>query len=179
VPTYTILLRGVNVGKGNRVPMAELRALLEELGCREVRTLLNSGNAVVSSPARSSTSLAATVRDAIAERFGFQIPVIVKSSRELREIVDQAPMRPPEGDQSRFLVAFGPDEAALRALEPLTALSGTGERIIITSQAAYLHCPGGLLTSRIGEAMLGKAGRGVTSRNWATVLKLHALMSGD
>jgi uncharacterized protein (DUF1697 family) len=175
MPIYVVLLRGVNVGKGNRIPMAGWRASLEAMGCTGVQTLLNSGNAVLSSTMRSSSSLAGAIGAAITAQFGFTTPVIVKSARELRDIVEQAPMAAPTGDHSRFLVAFGPDEAALRQLEPLAALSGTNERLLITGQAAYLYCPTGLLSSRIGEAMLGKAGRGVTSRNWATVLKLHAL----
>jgi uncharacterized protein (DUF1697 family) len=175
MPIYVVLLRGVNVGKGNRIPMAEWRASLEAMGCAGVRTLLNSGNAVVSSSVRSPSSLATAIGDAVTREFGFTTPVIVKSARELRDIIEHAPMLPPTGEHSRFLVAFGPDEASVRQLEPLAALSGANERLLITAQAAYLYCPAGLLSSRIGEAMLGKSDRGVTSRNWATVLKLHAL----
>jgi uncharacterized protein (DUF1697 family) len=92
--------------------------------------------------------------------------------------VADKPIAPPEGDHSRFLVAFAMSAEALQALVPLQARLLPGERMAVTEQAAYLHCASGLLESKVGEAMLGKAGRGVTSRNWATVLKLAALSGG-
>lgn len=179
MPRFVVLLRGVNVGKGNRVPMAEFKRLLEDLGATEVKTLLNSGNAVFSSTARSGPRLAAAIAEALASRLGVVTPVVVKSAAEFARIVDGVPGQPPEGDHSRYLVAFGADAAALQALQPLVPhlpLATGGERLVITPQAAYLHCPGGLLESPVGAAMLGKAGRGVTTRNWATVLKIAALL---
>lgn len=176
MPRYAVLLRGVNVGKGKRVPMAEFKQLLEDLGATAVKTLLNSGNAVFSSPARSGPRLVAAIADALAARLGVVTPVIVKSAAEVDRIVADVPASPAESEHARFLVAFGPDEAALQALQPLVALATGGETLVVTPHAAYLHCPGGLLESRVGEAMLGKAGRGVTTRNWATVLKLAALL---
>jgi uncharacterized protein (DUF1697 family) len=74
----------------------------------------------------------------------------------------------------RFLVAFAMDPKQLQALEGLHALLQPGELFAITRHAAYLHCAGGLLESKAAEAVLGRAGRSVTTRNWATVLKLSA-----
>jgi uncharacterized protein (DUF1697 family) len=172
---YIVLLRGVNVGKGNRVPMAEFRALLEELGHTEVKTLLNSGNAVFTSAGGSGAAHAAAIARALHARLGVKTPVIVKSADELAAIVGANPMVPPEAEHARFLVTFAPDAAALQALAPIQALALGADRFVITPHAAYLHCPGGLLDSPAGAALLGKAGRGVTTRNWATVLKLAAL----
>jgi uncharacterized protein (DUF1697 family) len=177
MPRFAVLLRGVNVGKGHRVPTAEFKVLLEQLGYTEVRTLLNSGNAVFSSSMRSGAKLAAAIAAAVERKFGVSTAVIVKSATEVTSVIDESPMVPPEGEHSRFLVAFGRDEEALQALGPLLRLVEGTERLVITSRAAYLHCPGGLLESKVGKAMLGKAGRGVTTRNWATVLKVGALLS--
>lgn len=176
MPRFAVLLRGVNVGKGNRVPMAGFKLLLEQLGHTDVKTLLNSGNAVFASPARSGSKLAAAVAAEVERRFGVSTPVIVKSAAEVARVIHESPMVPPEGEHSRFLVAFGADEPALQALGPLLSLAGDADHLVITRHAAYLHCPRGLLESRVGEAMLGKAGRGVTTRNWATVLKIGALL---
>jgi uncharacterized protein (DUF1697 family) len=63
-------------------------------------------------------------------------------------------------------------------LAPVQALAGPDERFVVGAHAAYLHCPAGILASRAGEALLGRAGRTVTTRNWATTLKLHALAGG-
>ncbi|MEZ4376764.1 MAG: DUF1697 domain-containing protein [Gemmatimonadales bacterium] len=176
MPRFVALLRGVNVGKGKRVPMADFRAMLGGMGYTAVTTLLNSGNAVFTSGGHSGARHAAAIAAAVEATFGVVTPVIVKSAAELDTILATAPMQPSEDQHSRFLVAFGPDAAALAALEPLAALARAPERLEITAHAAYLHCPAGILQSAVGEAMLGKAGKGVTTRNWATVLKIQAAL---
>lgn len=176
MPRFVVLLRGVNVGKGNRVPMADFRAMLEALGHTEVQTLLNSGNAVLASGSRSTTKLAADIAAGLQDRFGVTTPVIVKSASEFRAIVDGNPIVPPEAEHPRFLVAFSMDAGRLKELDALQSLLNPGECLVVTAHAAYLHCAGGLLESRVGGAMLGKAGKGITTRNWSTTLKLAALV---
>lgn len=173
---FVVLLRGVNVGKGKRVPMAAFRQLLERLGYSDVRSLLNSGNAVFTSTGRSGTKHAAAIAGGIEAAFGFTTPVIVKTAAEVEAIIRGSPIVPGEAEHSRLLVAFGPTEAALQALLPLVPMARAPERLVVTSRAAYLYCPGGILQSMVGEAMLGKAGRGVTTRNWATLLKIQAAL---
>ncbi|MGE4049447.1 MAG: DUF1697 domain-containing protein [Piscinibacter sp.] len=175
-----VLLRGVNVGKGNKVPMAEFRAVLEEFGHTEVQTLLNSGNAVFSSASRSPAKLATDIASSVQSRFGVVTPVIVKSAAELAAIVANNPIVPPESENSRFLVAFAMDRAKLQELSSLQSLlQPPGERLAVTEQAAYLHCAGGLLESKAGEAILGRGGRSITTRNWGTTLKLASLLTGS
>lgn len=173
---FLALLRGVNVGKGNRVPMAELRRMLGDLGYTDVATLLNSGNAVFTSSDRAVAHHAKVIAASLQEEFAVSTPVIVKSAAEFRTIIAENPVTPGEAEHSRFLIAFANDGAALRSLEPLLPLVVPPERLIITAHAAYLHCAAGILESKVGAAMLGKAGQGVTTRNWATVLKLSALL---
>lgn len=176
MPRFVALLRGVNVGKGRRVPMAEFKALLEGLGHGQVQTLLNSGNAVFASSGRSAQRHAQAIAEALQQRLGLEVPVIVKSAAEWAAVVQGNPMPPPLEDHSRFLVAFAADAAGLDGLRPLLALAQAPERLAITADAAYLHCPQGLLDSPVGAALLGRPGRAVTTRNWATVLKLAAML---
>lgn len=173
-----VLLRGVNVGKGNKVPMAGFRTALEELGCTAVRTVLNSGNAIVASASRSPARLATDIAAAVQARFGVVTPVIVKSAAEFAAIVAGNPIVPAASEHARFVVAFAMDRATLQALAPLHALLQPGERLAVTEHAAYLHCAGGLLESKAGAALLGQRGRGITTRNWGTTLRLAALL-GD
>ena len=174
MPRFVVLLRGVNVGKGKRVPMADFKALLEGLGYTSVITLLNSGNAVFTSSGRAAAKHAAAIATAVERTLGVTTPAIVKSAAELSAIVEASPIIPSEFEHSRYLVAFAPDEAALDAIGPLQSLAQAPERFVVSRLAAYLYCPNGVLQSRVGEALLGKAGKGVTTRNWATVLKLAA-----
>ncbi len=173
---FVALLRGVNVGGAKRVPMAELRELLAAMGYTHVATLLNSGNAVFRAAAGTSTSAhAQAIAAGIAMRLKLEVPVIVKSAKELAAIVAENPLAEEASDPARLLVAFVPDAAALASLAPIAALAEPPERFVLGRHAAYLHCAGGILESQAGKALLGKVGRAATTRNWATTLALHAL----
>lgn len=165
------LLRGVNVGRGRRVPMAEFKAVLESLGHGGVSTLLNSGNAVFDC-AGASARVAAALHDALLERLAVDVPVLVKTAAHWKAAVAGNPMAHEDLDPSRLLVAFGPNAAALRALAPLAAGVAAPERFVIGAEAAYLWCPQGILQSAAASRLLGPEGRAVTTRNWATVLKI-------
>jgi uncharacterized protein (DUF1697 family) len=174
MPRFVVLLRGVNVGKGNRVPMADFKALLEGLGYTGVSTVLNSGNAVFTSAARSQDKHAQAIAAALQQELAVFTPVIVKSAAQLSAVIDASPITPPQAQHSRYLVAFAAEAQDLGALETLQSLAHDPERFVVTRAAAFLYCPAGVLQSRIGKALLGSAGRRVTLRNWGTVLKLDA-----
>jgi uncharacterized protein (DUF1697 family) len=175
MPTFIALLRGVNVGKGRRVPMEALRALLAGLGHSDVQTLLNSGNAVFRAAGTSPPSHARAIASALRASLGVEVPVIVKSARQFAAAVDDNPFAGAVAEPSRLLVAFAQADEDLAALGALDTLLLPGERLAIGRHAAYLHCAGGILESRAGAALLGKLGRAVTTRNWSTTLKLQAL----
>lgn len=175
MPTFIVLLRGVNVGKTRRVPMADFKALLIELGCSSVVTLLASGNAVVDAPRQSANALARKVEGEFPARFGFAVPVVVKSATELDDVVAGNPLSDREADPSRLLVAFAQQPATLAALKPLAELVSPRERFALLPAAAYLYCADGILESRAATRLLGRTGEAITTRNWATVLKLQAL----
>ena len=179
MPTFVALLRGVNVGKAKRVPMAELRALLSGLGYTGVATLLNSGNAVFraarGTPAKHSADIAA----AISAQLNVELPVIVKSASELAAIVSENPVKASADEHSRYLVAFVQDTKKLSGLAAIASLVVPPEQFAIGKNAAYLLCAAGILESKAGEALLGKMGKPATTRNWATVLKLQALANAS
>ena len=177
--TCIALLRGVNVGKAKRVPMADLRDLLAGLGFTDVATLLNSGNEVFRARSGATRAIASDIAAAIARRLKVEVPVIVKSAREFDSIVVGNPFSVAAADYSRFLVAFTQRRADLAALSALEPLVGPQERFTVGPEAAYLYCAGGILESRAAEALLGKLGRSATTRNLATTLKLHGLAQGD
>lgn len=104
MPRFVALLRGVNVGKGNRLPMAELKALLQQLEYTDVSTLLNSGNAVFSSTGKSSAKHAASIASALEKRLALRVATVVKSAAELSAIVAANPISVPDFDHSKFLL---------------------------------------------------------------------------
>lgn len=175
MPTFVALLRGVNVGKAKRVPMAEFRALLFGLGYTSVATLLNSGNAVFTAPSATPRRHAADIASAIASKLKVEVPVVVKSAKELSAIIADNPIKAEASEHSRLLVAFAQDSKAISGLIAIESLVVPPEQFSVGKNAAYLLCAKGILESEAGSALLGKAGKFATTRNWATTLKLQAL----
>ena len=174
--TYIGLLRGINVGKAKRIAMADLRALLEGLGHADVATLLNSGNVVFRSGRKIPAKIAAEIAAAIAAQLKIDVPVIVKSAKELATIIDDNALADAATDPARLLVAFVQEAGALPTLSAIAPHVVPPEQFLLGREAAYLHCARGILESKAGEALVGKAGKAATTRNWATVLKLQALV---
>ena len=102
---YVALLRGINVGKGARVPMKSLKALLEGLGLGDVATYLNSGNAVFSSPL-SVPELTCLLEDELERAFGQKIPTLVKTSAEMIAIAESIPSEWGSGEGQQTYVAY-------------------------------------------------------------------------
>ncbi len=179
MPRFVALLRGVNVGKAKRVPMAEFRALLEEQGFTGVKTLLNSGNAVFSSDGRSALAHARSIAASLVERFRFEVPVVVKTSSQFASAVAECPFAAAADEHARLLVVFTQERKALAGLSDLATLIQPPEQFAVGKHAAHLHCAGGILESKLAKALLVKSGDTATSRNWATVLKINNLLRGD
>ena len=174
--TYIALLRGINVGKAKRIAMADLRALVEGLGHTGVATLLNSGNVVFKAGKGVPKKLAADISTAIAAQLGIEVPVIVVPAKDVALIAKENPFATTATEPSRLLIAFVPDAGVLSALSTIAPLVTPPEQFHVGTQAAYLHCTRGILESKAGEALVGKAGKAATTRNWATVQKLLALV---
>jgi len=169
-------LRGINVGRAKRVAMADLRALFAELGYRDVQTLLNSGNVVFGPSNGSPAETASRIEEALPARLGLSSKVTVLGAREVATIVQENPLTPVADNPSRLLVMILADPARLRLLEPLLKDDWSPEALALGRRAAYLWCPNGLLSGRLAEAAGRLLGDGVTTRNWATVTKIHNLL---
>jgi uncharacterized protein (DUF1697 family) len=170
------LLRGINVGRAKRVAMADLRAMMEGLGYRDVRTLLNSGNVVFTAGREAPRRAAARIEKEMVAALGVSARVLVLTGDELSTVVDENPLGAVADDPSRLLVSFLADAERRAALAPLARQSWKPEALGLGTRVAYLWCPRGILESRLLESVGRLAGDGMTSRNWSTVLKLKALL---
>jgi uncharacterized protein (DUF1697 family) len=173
---YIALLRGINVGKAKRLAMADLRALMEPLGFTDVRTLLNSGNAVFDARGGNAAGHAKRLKAAILEQAGIDCEVIVKTAADLVAAVAEHPLRRHAADDSRLLVMFTQDPTSLDLLRPLQDDDWTPEAFAVGGHAAWLWCANGVIESRIAKATGKSLGTRGTARNWATVEKLVALV---
>jgi uncharacterized protein (DUF1697 family) len=169
------LLRGINVGRAKRIAMADLRALVESLGFLNVRTLLNSGNVVFDAPDRLRADMGRTIETAMTERLGVSARVLVITAAELDAIIAANPLLDVATDPSRLLVAVMSPDLERARLEPLAQRDWGGDRCTVGDGAVYLWCGGGILDSELAKAFFRVPGEGMTSRNWATMLKLQAL----
>jgi uncharacterized protein (DUF1697 family) len=174
-----LLLRGVNLGSHKRVGMPELRALLGAAGFEAVRTYVASGNVVLSSSAEPA-EVAAQAEQLIAERFGFDVDVIVRTRDELAEVVARNPLAEVALDPKRYQVTFLGSEPAPEALmtrtalERVEALALEPERVVALGRELYTWHPEGIGRSKLWaklSASGGLAARG-TARNWRTVTTL-------
>jgi len=174
---YIALLRGVNVGRANRLSMDDFKAVLSRLGYDDPRTLLNSGNAVFSASPRPEAALAAEIEAGLAEQCGLSVRVVVISAEQLAEAIALNPLTDIADDPSRLLVSFFRDDADVARLDELTARDWTPEVFAVVGCVAYLWLPAGVTSSALAAALARLFGDAVTSRNWATVLKLRDLSS--
>ncbi|MES1264118.1 MAG: DUF1697 domain-containing protein [Variovorax sp.] len=176
MPRYVALFRGINVGKAKRIAMADLRALLGKLGYTDVETLLNSGNAVFSGKAESAQKQAERIQQAVLKKTGVDALVIVKSDKDMAGIISGNELGAIADDHSRLLVALCNDAKGLAAVKKLASQQWGDEKLHVGKHAAYLWCANGILESKVAVALLkGLEGSG-TTRNWATLNKIHALM---
>ncbi|MGC0418971.1 uncharacterized protein (DUF1697 family) [Embleya sp. AB8] len=171
---YVALLRGINVGGHRKVPMADLRRVLAELGYTEVRTLLQSGNAVFEAADRPTVDLVAEIEAGLAAEFGFAVDVMVRTGAELRAVVAANPLE--VRDPAKLAVAFlraVPDPAVWAGLDPQ---SYAPEELRVGERELYLYFPDGLGRARLTPILARRLGDGATVRNWNTVHKLLALV---
>ncbi|MET9320666.1 DUF1697 domain-containing protein [Streptomyces sp. NPDC003038] len=175
---YAALLRGVNVGGAKRVPMAELRSVLEGLGHGDVQTYLQSGNAVFSSTQKDPAVLARELEAAIEARFGFRVPCLVVDGDYLRAVADACPFPAAELEGRQLHAVFFSEQPAEDRFAALDAPSFLPEEYRIGDRVLYLYAPNGLGRSKLAEALARPAvvrGIDVTTRNWNTVVKLVEL----
>jgi uncharacterized protein (DUF1697 family) len=176
MPRYVALFRGINVGKAKRIAMADLRKLLEKLGYTEVKTLLNSGNAIFTGDSGAASAHAQRIRTAVAKRLGVDAIVVVKSAAEVAAIMAGNELGKLASDSARLLVAVAEQPATLASLEIVAAKAWGTEKVHVGKHAAYVWCADGILESQaLTAVMKGLKGAG-TTRNWATFGKIHDLM---
>jgi uncharacterized protein (DUF1697 family) len=171
---WVALIRGINVGKAKRISMAALCKLFSELGCTNVRTVLNSGNVLFESPRVRPAALGRAIQAAIAARCGFEAAVALIAAEELARVVAENPLVAVATDPARHLVGFVAEPQVLDSLKPLLLQSWAPDALAIGRRAAYLWCETGLLDSPLAKHFARRCGASVTTRNWSTVQKLLA-----
>lgn len=173
---FIALLRGINVGGHNKIPMSELRSLCGELGWGDVQTYIQSGNLVFSA-AKSTATLQRELERSIERHFGLEIAVMVRSANDWAAYVDGNPF-PEVARQEPKLLALGLAKSALKpnALKDLRERAVDGEQLAQNHDALWVHFVKGVAKSKLTPSLVARlAGSPVTMRNWRTVLKLQEM----
>jgi uncharacterized protein (DUF1697 family) len=171
------LLRGINVGGKNKLPMKDLAALFEKAGCENVRTFIQSGNVIFTAGPTASKSLADIIASKIEAQFGYRTPVILRTTEQLRDAVRNNPFLKPGSVEDSLHVMFladRPDKAKIAALDPGRSAP---DAFTVRGQEIYLHLPNGMGRSKLSNAWFdSKLTTISTCRNWRTVTKLLEMM---
>jgi uncharacterized protein (DUF1697 family) len=174
--TFIGLLRGINVGGHNKVPMSELRTLCAELGWENIQTYIQSGNLVFAASGKPA-ALEAALQQAIEKHFGFSISIIIRSAADWPAYIKSNPFLD-ACKKDPHLVMLCLSQASLKsdASDRLRERATNGERIAQIGDALWIHFAGGVARSKLSPALFDRmAGSPVTARNWLTVLKLQEL----
>jgi len=171
--TYVALLRGINVGGKHKMPMKDLVEVCSATECGNVRTYIQSGNVVFTASATVAKRLAPLLAKKIGERFGFSVPVVLRSREQLEQVVRNNPFLKAGKPESTLHVTFLADEPTAEAIGKLDPNRSPGDEFRVIGSEIYLYLPNGMgnskLTSAYFDSRLSTVG---TARNWATVLKL-------
>ena len=171
--SWVALLRGINVGGKNRLPMKELVAMFGAAGCSEVRSYIQSGNVVFHASADVVARLSEVIAERIEARFGFAAPIVLRSGDELAAIARANPFLQPEADFSILAVMFLADEPAAGAAAALDPNRSPPDELVVRGREIYLRCPNGFARTKLTNAWFDSKLRTIsTSRNWRTVLQL-------
>jgi len=166
------LLRGINVGGRNILPMKDLADLLDGLGCDNVATYIQSGNVVFQHEAGDSSVLERQISDEVLSRFGFEPQVLIISVRDFEAAVATNPYLVTEQDAKTVHLFFLSDCPTDPDFDKLNSLKGSSERFKLIDRVFYLHAPDGIGRSKLASSVEKLLGVPATARNWRTVLKL-------
>ena len=172
------LFRGINVGGHHKIRMDELKGVHEALGFKDVISYIQSGNVVFTSDDADVARLRRQIEDGFEKTFGFHVEVIVRTSAELQEIIDQNPFQSQPGKESKWVVvmflAARPDATAQEDL--LKTYAGP-EELFFTGKEVYIYYPNGIGRSKLSNSFIEKKLKTVgTARNWNTILQLQKLL---
>lgn len=170
-------LRAVNVGGRNRVPMKELRELFESLGLTDVRTYVQSGNVVFTAPSRGAGAIVNELEKAVADSFGVNTNVLLRSKSELEKVATRHPFAADDREPTHLHVLFLHDKPTKANAGRLEEDRFLPDRFVVKGQEVFLHYPNGQGRSKLTidyfERRLDTAG---TARNWKTVLTLREML---
>lgn len=178
--TYIALLRGINVGGHNRLPMKELRSMMEDLGHQKVDTYIQTGNAVFQTEENNILQISSDISAEIKKRYGFEPQILILTLEDFKRAVESNPFPEKESDPKLLHLYFLISEPSNPDLDELNNIKKESERFELKDKVFYLHAPDGIGRSKLAGMLAGRSekvfGCPVTGRNWRTVQKIMEMV---
>jgi uncharacterized protein (DUF1697 family) len=175
--THVALLRGINLAGKNRLPMKELIEMFENGGCGGAAAYIQSGNVIFTAAPAVASRIAALITTQIKKRFGFDVPVILRTADELKKVISNNPFLKAGVAEKELHVMFladAPDASHIRTLDPDRSPPDTYQ---VRGREIYLRLPNGMGRSKLSNQYFdSKLATVSTARNWRTVTTLLELM---
>jgi len=172
------ILRGINVSGQKKINMADLKLLFENLGFTKVETYIQSGNVVFESKVSDETKLIQDIEEAITKRYGFEVPVLIRSHEDIKRVIEDCPFGEIDlaEDGTKVLLTMLADMPEKDNTENLMTYVKTPEQLIVTQKNIYIYCPNGYGKSKLSNVFIeNKLKVQATTRNWKTVEKLFKI----
>jgi uncharacterized protein (DUF1697 family) len=178
---YISMLRGINVSGQKKILMPDLKKVYEQLGFSKVITHIQSGNVIFSADKNLPTGvLSALIKEAILEKFGFKVPVIIRTVSEIEAVISANPFVAEAGiNWKKLYVTFLDEEPQSTDIEKIRPFNSLPDKFHFNRREIYLNCASGYGTTKLSNTFFeNKLKVKATTRNWNTVNKLLELASG-
>jgi uncharacterized protein (DUF1697 family) len=173
---HVALMRGINVGGKNRLPMKNLVAIFEDAGCRDVRTWIQSGNVLFRAGKGLAARVPKLVTDAVEARLGLRVPVVVRTAAELRKAAVANPYRKAGVDPRELHVVFLAKKPTAKQVGALDPDRSPGDEFVVRGSEIHIRAPRGVARTKLTNDWFDRQLDTVsTMRNWNTVSKLLEL----
>lgn len=171
---FILLLRGINVGGRNKLPMTELKKILERQKCENISTYIQSGNVVLDLPPTKTKSLSKNLKSEINKLFGFNPEIILLELKEFELAIKNNPFKSKTGKDLHFF--FLSKKSTSPDIESINSVKKESELFILKSKTFYLYAPDGIARSKIAANVERYLGVSVTARNFNTIIKIQSML---
>jgi uncharacterized protein (DUF1697 family) len=176
--THLGLLRGINVGGKNKLPMKDLIQIFIRAGCTDVTTFIQSGNVLFRAPGDNTAGLAIAITAAIAERFNYSIPLVLRTADDIAGVIRNNPFLRAGVSEAELFVLFLADVPARHRVDELDPKRSLPDEFAVRGSEIYLRLPNGAAKTKLTNVYFdSKLATVSTGRNWRTVTKLSELFS--
>jgi len=175
---YVALLRGINVGGKNLLPMKELVEIFVTAGCADVSTYIQSGNVVFRAGEKMAMGLGGLIAGRVEEQFGLKVPVVLRTAAELEAVIRENPFLKTGAAEEMLHVSFLEERPPAELVVGLDAGRSSPDEFAVAEREIYMKLVNGVSGTKLTNAYFDSKLKTVsTMRNWRTVLKLSEMMT--